>query len=56
MGRAVSEIFGRERERASLDKVLDGLPRSGAAALVLEGDVGIGKTTLFEAARRSRCS
>lgn len=52
-GPAVSEIFEREKEPASFEEFLDAFPRSGAAAVVLEGDAGVGKTTLFQAGLRS---
>jgi DNA-binding CsgD family transcriptional regulator len=41
-------IIGRERELAAADEFLDGLAE-GAAGLVLEGEAGIGKTTLWAA-------
>src|SRR5438876_7903299 len=41
-------MTGRERELAAADDFLDGLAE-GAAALVLEGEAGIGKTTLWAA-------
>jgi DNA-binding CsgD family transcriptional regulator len=41
-------MIGRERELAAADDFLDGLAE-GAAALVLEGEPGIGKTTLWAA-------
>jgi DNA-binding CsgD family transcriptional regulator len=43
------EIVGREAELASLDAFI-GEVEGGAAALVLEGEAGVGKTTLWEAA------
>jgi DNA-binding CsgD family transcriptional regulator len=42
----VSEIVGREEELASLHAFF-GEAQGGAAALVLEGDAGIGKSTLW---------
>jgi len=42
-------IFGRDRELASLAEFAAGVS-DGASALVLEGDAGMGKTTLWEAA------
>jgi len=45
----VFEIVGREAELASLDAFI-GEVEGGAAALVLEGEAGVGKTTLWEAA------
>jgi AAA ATPase domain len=43
------EVVGRQREMASVDRFLD-LLADGPAALVLEGDSGIGKTTVWRAA------
>src|SRR2546425_3952732 len=40
------EIVSREEELASLHAFIDGL-QGGPAALVLEGDAGIGKSTLW---------
>jgi DNA-binding CsgD family transcriptional regulator/tetratricopeptide (TPR) repeat protein len=44
-------IFGRERELAQLDELLDGVPERGAA-LLLRGEAGIGKSVLLAAASR----
>ncbi len=44
--RIVSEIVGREEELASLHAFIDEV-RGGPAALVLEGEAGIGKSTLW---------
>jgi len=41
-------VVGRARELAAIERVLDAVD-DGLAGLVLEGDAGIGKTTLFEA-------
>jgi DNA-binding CsgD family transcriptional regulator len=41
-------MIGRERELAVADDFLDGIAE-GASALVLEGDAGIGKTTVWAA-------
>jgi len=41
-------VVGRERELASLRDFASRIP-AGAIALVLEGDAGVGKTTLWEA-------
>lgn len=43
------EIVGRDAELAAVEGFLDST-RDGPAALVLEGDAGIGKTTLWQAA------
>src|SRR6266581_8917440 len=39
-------MIGRERELVAVDEFLDGLAE-GTAALVIEGEPGIGKTTLW---------
>ena len=41
-------LFGRERELAAVAAFLDGLP-SGPSGLLLEGEPGIGKTTVWTA-------
>jgi DNA-binding CsgD family transcriptional regulator len=41
-------VFGREAERAVTEAFLDAVP-DGPAALVLEGEAGIGKTSLWSA-------
>jgi len=46
---ATSEVIGREQELKSVYAVLDG-PLEGPAGLVLEGEAGIGKSTLWVAA------
>ena len=49
-------VVGRERELDSLERFLDAVPE-GAVGLRIEGDVGIGKTTLWKhaaAAARER--
>ena len=43
-------VRGRDEELAKLARFLDEIP-SGAAGLVIEGEAGIGKTTLWRAAR-----
>ncbi len=50
-GAAGDPIFGRERELARLDEMVDGLPERGAALLV-RGEAGIGKSALLAAASR----
>jgi DNA-binding CsgD family transcriptional regulator len=45
----VFEIVGRDAELASLNSFI-GEVEGGSAALVLEGEAGVGKTTLWEAA------
>jgi MoxR-like ATPase len=42
-------VAGRAAELAAVDELLDALV-AGPAALVLEGEPGIGKTTLWQAA------
>src|SRR5262249_54729253 len=44
-------LFGRARETAALDQLLDGV-RAGGAALVVRGEAGIGKSALLSEARR----
>lgn len=39
-------LFGREAECGTLDRILDRLPDAGSA-LLIEGDPGIGKTSLI---------
>jgi DNA-binding CsgD family transcriptional regulator len=48
MGGMAAEVIGREGEVASLQAFLAG--ESGHRAMVIEGEPGIGKTTLWEAA------
>jgi DNA-binding CsgD family transcriptional regulator/tetratricopeptide (TPR) repeat protein len=43
---STSDVVGRERERARLDAFLRNVP-SGARALILRGEPGIGKTALW---------
>ena len=45
---AVDQILGREDELAQIRRFLEGL-RRGPSSLVLEGEPGIGKTTLWAA-------
>jgi hypothetical protein len=42
------QIVGRERELESIARFLEAVP-NGSAALVIEGEAGIGKTTLWQA-------
>lgn len=47
-------LFGRAREQAAVDELLDGARQGRSAALVLRGEPGIGKSALLEyAARRA---
>src|SRR5688500_5141088 len=46
---AESDVVGREQELAAIDAFIDA-PPGGPAALLLEGEAGIGKTTLWLAA------
>src|SRR3712207_2314638 len=48
-GAAGDTIFGRERELARLERLVDGVSEHGAALLV-RGEPGIGKSTLLAAA------
>ncbi|MGQ0803973.1 MAG: ATP-binding protein [Actinomycetota bacterium] len=41
-------IHGRERERSEIDRVLDAARAGHAGALVVRGDVGVGKTAMLE--------
>ncbi|HEY1597473.1 MAG TPA: AAA family ATPase [Thermoleophilaceae bacterium] len=43
------EIIGREAELADVGRFLDRAPADGARALLLEGELGIGKTTVWQA-------
>jgi class 3 adenylate cyclase/ATP/maltotriose-dependent transcriptional regulator MalT len=45
-------IVGREAELVAVERFLDGVP-TGPAALVIEGEAGIGKTTVWLAALRA---
>jgi DNA-binding CsgD family transcriptional regulator len=47
-GKVAIEIIGRDKELDSMSAFLD-RPAEGAAALVLEGEAGIGKSTLWRA-------
>jgi DNA-binding CsgD family transcriptional regulator len=46
---ATPHVIGRARELAAIERVMDAA-EDGVAGLILDGDPGIGKTTLFEAA------
>jgi DNA-binding CsgD family transcriptional regulator len=46
---AAATVIGREEELALVEGRFDALPTSGAAAVLLEGDAGIGKTTVLDA-------
>jgi len=46
--RATPGVVGRIKEMAALDDALAQVARAGGALVVVEGDVGIGKTTLVE--------
>ena len=43
-----TQLFGRVRERARIDGVLDRVRRGGSAALLIRGEAGIGKSALLE--------
>lgn len=50
----MTAVVGRERELLAVERFLEGAVRGGAA-LIVEGEAGIGKTTVWrEAARRAR--
>ena len=40
--------MGRDRERAVLERLLDGACGGAGGALVVDGDAGVGKTALLE--------
>src|SRR6476659_4330817 len=42
-------LYGRDRERAALSRLLENAVRSEAGSVVLVGEAGIGKTALLEA-------
>src|SRR5215210_291812 len=48
-GAVVNAIVGREAELVAVERFLDGVP-TGPNALVIEGEAGIGKTTVWLAA------
>jgi DNA-binding CsgD family transcriptional regulator len=41
-------LFGREREREELDRLLDGVRAGRGGVLVMHGEAGVGKTALLE--------
>ncbi len=45
------QLYGREAERAAIDRLLEGARRSVSGALVLRAEVGAGKSTLLDYAR-----
>jgi len=50
-GGSFVDVVGRDRELDRISQFLDALPR-GFSALLIEGEAGIGKTTLWELALR----
>src|SRR5262249_55998264 len=50
-------LYGRRRERAVLDELLEQVRRGHSAVLVMSGEAGVGKTALLEyvAARARGC-
>jgi predicted ATPase len=44
-------LFGRDAERALIDRLLDAARESRSGALALRGEAGVGKTVLLEDAR-----
>src|SRR6266508_6057157 len=51
----VGTLLGREAELALLYAFLERRPEDGAAALLLEGEAGIGKTAVWRAATEAAC-
>jgi len=55
---SAGQLFGRDRERAVLDRLLAGVRGGSGAVLVMHGDAGVGKTALLgyaaDAAREFR--
>ena len=47
-----ANVIGREADQASVDQFLDGMA-AGSAGLIVSGEAGIGKTTLWSAALES---
>jgi DNA-binding NarL/FixJ family response regulator len=47
MATAAAQLVGRAEELGALDRVVDGLKRTGAAATLLVGEPGMGKTRLL---------
>jgi DNA-binding CsgD family transcriptional regulator len=43
-----AQLFGREREREVLDRLLDGVRGGRGGVLVVHGEAGVGKTALLE--------
>src|SRR6185503_5382835 len=48
VGAQAGRLFGRQRERAVLDRLLDTARSGHSAVLVMHGDPGVGKTALLE--------
>jgi AAA ATPase-like protein len=48
VGTQAGRLFGRQRERAVLDRLLDTARSGHSAVLVVHGDPGVGKTALLE--------
>jgi hypothetical protein len=48
------DVVGREQELAMVERLLDEW-HAGPLAVIIEGDAGIGKTTLWEAALDLAC-
>jgi DNA-binding NarL/FixJ family response regulator len=45
------QLYGREPERAAIDRLLEGVRRSRSGVLVLRAEAGVGKTALLDYAR-----
>jgi DNA-binding CsgD family transcriptional regulator len=50
---AGGQLFGRERERKALDRLLDGARGGRGGVLVVHGEAGVGKTALLEYAAQA---
>jgi class 3 adenylate cyclase/tetratricopeptide (TPR) repeat protein len=48
--RAIGPVVGRSRELAVIKEQLDATPNTGLRAVILEGEAGIGKTRMLDAA------
>src|ERR1700760_2116602 len=46
--RSGRRLFGREDERGTLDKLLDGVRAGGGGVLGMHGEAGVGKSALLE--------
>jgi DNA-binding CsgD family transcriptional regulator len=53
LGAVQPSLRGRRRERAAIDRLLDGVRAGSSGALVVRGEAGIGKTALLQYTVRS---